>query len=58
MYHNGISEKLLEEIRWWAKQDGVGKVILFGSRARGDFRKTSDIDLAIRGGNYTNFVLH
>ncbi|MDD3360331.1 MAG: nucleotidyltransferase domain-containing protein [Hespellia sp.] len=58
MCYNGISEKLLEEIRWWAKQDGVEKVILFGSRSRGDFRKASDIDLAIRGGNYINFVLH
>ena len=26
----------------------VEKVILFGSRARGDFKKTSDIDIAIK----------
>lgn len=26
---------------------GIVKVMLFGSRAHGDFRKTSDIDLAV-----------
>lgn len=32
-------------------------MILFGSRARGDSRKTSDIDLAVSGGNVTGFRL-
>ena len=27
----------------------------FGSRARGDYRRTSDVDLAIYGGNVANF---
>lgn len=35
----------------------VEKVILFGSRARGDYRRTSDIDLAVSGGNYVGFSL-
>ena len=35
----------------------VQKVILFGSRARGDFRERSDIDLAVLGGDTNNFVL-
>ena len=35
-----------------AKKYHVEKVILFGSRARGDNRPDSDIDLALSGGNY------
>lgn len=35
-----------------AKKYHVEKVILFGSRARGDNRPNSDIDLALSGGNY------
>lgn len=30
---------------------------MFGSRARGDYHKTSDIDLAVSGGNTTRFSL-
>lgn len=33
------------------------KVILFGSRARGDYRERSDIDLAFQGGNSSSFIL-
>ena len=33
------------------------KVILFGSRARGDNWERSDVDLAISGGNRTMFSL-
>ncbi len=29
---------------------------MFGSRARGDYRRTSDIDLATSGGNYAGFA--
>lgn len=38
-----------------AKKFQIEKMILFGSRARGDSRKTSDIDLAVSGGNVTGF---
>ena len=31
-------------------------MVLFGSRARGDYRERSDIDLAVIGGNYERFV--
>ena len=47
----GIKSKVLQEIVQLAK------VILFGSRARGDFKERSDIDLAFHGGNSTNFIL-
>lgn len=40
-----------------AKKYGVKKVVLFGSRARGDNWERSDIDLAISGGNRTMFSL-
>ena len=46
-----------ESIIALAKAYGVDKVILFGSRARGDNRERSDIDLAISGGNYVEFAL-
>lgn len=29
----------------------------FGSRARGDFKRTSDIDLAVSGGDFCRFAL-
>ena len=32
-------------------------MILFGSRARGDFQEKSDIDLAISGGDFIRFSL-
>lgn len=53
----GISEIVLREIQELAKQYGIQKVILFGSRARGDYRKTSDIDLAVSGGRFAPFAL-
>ena len=40
-----------------AKKYGLKKVILFGSRARGDNWERSDVDLAISGGNRTMFSL-
>lgn len=49
--NTGIKALVLEEIRSLAEQYNVEKVILFGSRARGDFRERSDIDLAFSGGN-------
>ena len=45
------------EIQDLAKKYGISKVILFGSRARGDFRRTSDIDLAATGGDFDRFAL-
>ena len=39
-----------------AKKYRVEKVILFGSRARGDNRPDSDVDLALSGGSYLEFA--
>lgn len=40
-----------------AQEYGLKKVILFGSRARGDNRERSDIDLAVHGGDTVRFAL-
>ena len=53
----GIKEQVLAEINKLAETYQIKKVVLFGSRARGDFRERSDIDLAVYGGNFTRFSL-
>ena len=53
----GINPKVIREIRDIAEQYGIRKVLLFGSRARGDFKRTSDIDLAVTGGDFERFAL-
>lgn len=53
----GLSPKIIIEISNFAKLHGVEKVVLFGSRARGDNRLTSDIDLAVYGGNVAEFKM-
>jgi len=57
MNQSGIKQKVLQEIIELAVQYGLKKVILFGSRARGDYHRTSDIDLAVSGGNIPRFAL-
>ena len=47
MNDTGINPKVIREIRDIAEQYGIKKVLLFGSRARGDFKRTSDIDIAV-----------
>ena len=51
-----LQSKLYEELIEWAKQCGVKKIVLFGSRARGDNKERSDIDIAISGGNVAEFI--
>ena len=55
--NTGIREEILWEIQKLAKDCGMKRVLLFGSRARGDYRKTSDIDLAVSGGDAVRFSL-
>lgn len=44
----GISKRFIDELQSYCfKNNQIDKILLFGSRARGDFHKTSDIDLAI-----------
>lgn len=55
--NTGIKQKVIEEIRQIAQNCNVEFVILFGSRARGDFKTRSDIDLAVCGGKTDEFML-
>ena len=55
--HTGIKSVVLQEIKEFAKKNGVKKVILFGSRARGNFERASDIDLAAEGGDVLQFKM-
>ena len=57
MNDTGIRPEVIEEIRNLAQKYDIEKVILFGSRARGDFRRTSYIDIAVTGGDFARFAL-
>ena len=57
MVEYGIGTAVIRQISALAKKHSIQKVILFGSRARGDFRRASDIDLAVQGGNVCRFRL-
>lgn len=57
MKETGIQPLVMQEIKELAQKYDINKVILFGSRARGDFKSRSDIDLAIQGGNVVRFSL-
>ncbi len=51
-----IPERVLKDISAFAKKYSINKVILFGSRARGDNTERSDIDIAVYGGDLTLFI--
>ena len=53
----GIDSTVIHQIINLANRHHIQTVILFGSRARGDFQRTSDIDLAVQGGNVCRFRL-
>ena len=53
----GIKQVVLDELISIAERYQIKRIILFGSRARGDFRRTSDIDLAVSGGDFARFAL-
>lgn len=57
MNETGIPQIVIEELRGLARKYQIRRVILFGSRARGDYHRTSDIDLAVSGGDILRFAL-
>ena len=57
MDRTGIRPQVIEEIKTLAEKYKISKVILFGSRARGDFKRISDIDLAVEGGDFERCAL-
>lgn len=57
LLNTGIKPIVIQEICKLAQTYNVDKVILFGSRARGDYKRVSDIDLAVSGGNFVRFAI-
>lgn len=55
--NTGVEETVWKEIEYFARKYKIKKIILFGSRARGDYHKTSDIDLAVSGGDIPSFCM-
>ena len=55
--NTGIKPQVQTEICQLAEKYHLNRVILFGSRARGDYWRASDIDLAVSGGDITRFSL-
>ena len=53
----GVGVDVVEQLRSLAERYGLASVILFGSRARGDYGQRSDIDLALSGGDQVRFAL-
>ncbi len=52
-----IPDRVLRDIARFAKENGIGTVTLFGSRARGTHTPRSDIDLAVTDGDALGFKL-
>lgn len=52
-----ISDRVYLGLKQLAQKHRIKKIILFGSRARGDFYERSDIDIAVSGGNTAEFKL-
>lgn len=55
--NTGIKQEVIDQICNIAKECNVTKVLLFGSRARGDYKDRSDIDLAVIGGKVDLFAI-
>ena len=53
----GLSDSVVNNIVDTANKYNIEKVILFGSRSRGDYYRASDIDLAAYGDNIAEFRL-
>lgn len=55
MTDTGLSAALIDRIRALGEACGAQKIVLYGSRARGDYKERSDIDLAVYGLNHDQF---
>lgn len=51
-----IPGRLMKDVRSFAQKNGVERIILFGSRARGTHFERSDVDLAVEGGDFDGFL--
>ena len=50
-----LPERTLREITSFAHKHNIEKILLFGSRARGDHTQRSDVDIAVKGGDLDGF---
>lgn len=50
-----LPDRVIKEITTFAKENSIIKIVLFGSRARGDHTERSDVDLAVYGGDFDSF---
>lgn len=50
-----VKDELVRELCMFAKERKLQKLMLFGSRARGDNQPKSDVDLAAQGGDIAGF---
>ena len=50
-----LPNRVIKEITAFAKENSIIKIVLFGSRARGDHTERSDVDLAVYGGDFDSF---
>lgn len=53
----GLSDAALSAIIDLAKKYNIKRLLIFGSRARGDYKERSDIDLAVSGGDVVGFAV-
>lgn len=54
MKHN-VPDRVLKDIAVFARRRDIERVVLFGSRAKGTNTERSDIDIAVRGGDFDGF---
>lgn len=45
----GLKNEIIDQIKKYGGKYNLRKIVLFGSRARGDYRERSDVDLAVYG---------
>ncbi|MBQ9438637.1 MAG: nucleotidyltransferase domain-containing protein, partial [Lachnospiraceae bacterium] len=50
-----IPDRVLKNIKAFARHHGIEKIVLFGSRAKGTHTERSDIAIAVTGGNFDAF---
>ena len=50
-----LPDRVLRDITLFAKNNNIEKIILFGSRAKGNHTERSDIDIAVSGGDFDAF---
>ena len=50
-----LPNRVIRDIRTFAEDNAVKKVVLFGSRARGENGNRSDVDIAVYGGDFDSF---